>query len=127
MTMNSCAFCGEPVEFGCVCDKCQPKHKRTSLWKKFWCWLTGGCVYLATNLQSRYDEKEMVYRFQNRCVKCEKVDEWKVPAENILPKRNPFYVPIDADRCICCGEIIPEGRMVCPNCLVAVKESKDGK
>lgn len=20
------------------------------------------------------------------------------------------------DRCICCGEIIPEGRMVCPNC-----------
>ena len=36
MTMNSCAFCGEPVEFGCVCDKCQPKHKRTSLWKKLW-------------------------------------------------------------------------------------------
>lgn len=22
----------------------------------------------------------------------------------------------DADRCICCGEIIPEGRMVCPQC-----------
>ena len=21
-----------------------------------------------------------------------------------------------ADRCICCGEIIPEGRMLCPNC-----------
>lgn len=21
-----------------------------------------------------------------------------------------------ADRCVCCGEIIPEGRMVCPNC-----------
>ena len=20
------------------------------------------------------------------------------------------------DRCICCGEIIPEGRQVCPNC-----------
>lgn len=20
------------------------------------------------------------------------------------------------NRCICCGEIIPEGRMVCPNC-----------
>lgn len=20
------------------------------------------------------------------------------------------------DRCICCGEIVPEGRMVCPNC-----------
>ena len=22
------------------------------------------------------------------------------------------------DRCVCCGEIIPEGRMVCPNCEI---------
>ena len=22
------------------------------------------------------------------------------------------------DRCVCCGEVIPEGSMVCPNCLV---------
>ena len=22
----------------------------------------------------------------------------------------------NADRCVCCGEIIPEGRQVCPNC-----------
>lgn len=22
----------------------------------------------------------------------------------------------DVDRCVCCGEIIPEGRMVCPQC-----------
>ena len=28
------------------------------------------------------------------------------------------------DRCVCCGEIIPEGMMVCPNCLVASKEEK---
>ena len=21
-----------------------------------------------------------------------------------------------AERCVCCGEIIPEGRMVCPKC-----------
>ena len=28
------------------------------------------------------------------------------------------------DRCVCCGEIIPEGQMVCPNCLVYVKEDK---
>lgn len=27
----------------------------------------------------------------------------------------------EVDRCVCCGEIIPEGRMVCPNCLVTVK------
>lgn len=26
------------------------------------------------------------------------------------------------DRCICCGEIIPEGMMACPNCLVARKK-----
>lgn len=29
---------------------------------------------------------------------------------------------MNEDRCICCGEIIPEGRMVCPNCLLTVKE-----
>ena len=28
----------------------------------------------------------------------------------------------DAERCICCGEIIPEGRMVCPKCE---KESEE--
>lgn len=27
----------------------------------------------------------------------------------------------NAERCVCCGEIIPEGRMVCPNCEVASK------
>ena len=25
------------------------------------------------------------------------------------------------DRCICCGDIIPEGRQVCPNCEESVK------
>ena len=40
--------------------------------------------------------------------------EWlKQPAET---------PPITADTCVCCGAIIPEGQMVCPNCLVAVKE-----
>ena len=28
----------------------------------------------------------------------------------------------NAEECVCCGEIIPEGFMVCPNCMVAVKE-----
>lgn len=28
------------------------------------------------------------------------------------------------DRCICCGAIIPEGRQVCPNCMVASNEPK---
>ena len=32
---------------------------------------------------------------------------------------------MNEDRCICCGAVIPEGRMVCPNCLVTVKEGED--
>lgn len=31
------------------------------------------------------------------------------------------------DRCICCGEIIPEGVQVCPNCLVASKGDMEGE
>ena len=26
------------------------------------------------------------------------------------------------DRCVCCGEIIPEGRQVCPNCEMGVRK-----
>ena len=33
----------------------------------------------------------------------------------------------NVDRCVCCGAIVPEGTWVCPNCLVTVKEVKDGK
>ena len=29
----------------------------------------------------------------------------------------------NAERCICCGEIIPEGMMVCPTCQLTVRES----
>lgn len=32
----------------------------------------------------------------------------------------------NADRCISCGEIIPEGRWVCPNCERKAKD-KDGE
>ena len=28
----------------------------------------------------------------------------------------------DANRCVCCGEIIPEGRQVCPNCENEVRK-----
>ncbi len=32
------------------------------------------------------------------------------------------------DRCVCCGAIIPEGRSVCPNCMVGVgRENKKPK
>ena len=30
----------------------------------------------------------------------------------------------DADRCVCCGEIIPEGRQVCPQCEGGVEKAK---
>ena len=29
------------------------------------------------------------------------------------------------DRCICCGEIIPEGRQVCVNCEKEAKEESE--
>ena len=28
----------------------------------------------------------------------------------------------NAERCVCCGEIIPEGRQVCPNCVKLKEE-----
>ena len=30
----------------------------------------------------------------------------------------------NVDRCICCGEIIPEGRQVCPGCERSVKKNE---
>ena len=30
-----------------------------------------------------------------------------------------------AERCVCCGEIIPEGRQVCPNCERALKSPRE--
>lgn len=29
------------------------------------------------------------------------------------------------DRCVSCGEVVPEGRMVCPQCEHKAKENKD--
>ena len=31
----------------------------------------------------------------------------------------------NAERCICCGEIITEGMIACPNCLVVVKKADE--
>lgn len=33
----------------------------------------------------------------------------------------------DADRCICCGEIIPEGRQVCPQCENGANKNREKK
>ena len=64
-----------------------------------------------------------------RCGDCKRYDEcspWVEPDET-FPEVDgcPAFVA-NEDRCVCCGEIIPEGRMVCPNCLVTVKENEDG-
>ena len=31
----------------------------------------------------------------------------------------------DADRCVCCGEIVPEGRQVCPQCEIELQSKPD--
>ena len=31
------------------------------------------------------------------------------------------------NRCVCCGEIIPEGMIACPNCLVVSKKKTEQK
>lgn len=33
----------------------------------------------------------------------------------------------DVERCVCCGEIIPEGRQVCPNCEKRVQKPQKVK
>ena len=33
----------------------------------------------------------------------------------------------DADRCICCGEIVPEGRQVCPQCENGAEQNGNKK
>ena len=29
------------------------------------------------------------------------------------------------DRCVCCGAVVPEGHMACPQCLVCVRPISD--
>ena len=31
----------------------------------------------------------------------------------------------DVDRCVCCGEIVPEGRQVCPQCEIELQSKPD--
>ena len=32
---------------------------------------------------------------------------------------------MNAERCVCCGAVIPEGRMVCPKCEKEAEEKKE--
>ena len=47
---------------------------------------------------------------------------WKIADQK--PPRNRRIKAANEDRCICCGAIIPEGRLVCPLC--EEKEDPDG-
>ena len=55
----------------------------------------------------------------------------KTNCDDCCPLAKGEQMTMNEDRCVCCGAVIPEGRMVCPNCLVTVKEvkqeSKDNK
>lgn len=37
-------------------------------------------------------------------------------AELIKRENKPHTAPDNAEHCICCGDVIPEGRQVCPKC-----------
>lgn len=66
--------------------------------KKFWCWLSGGHIYADVNLQSHYDECNMMYTLKNRCCRCGKAVELEVPAEHLLPKKSSMYVFVEDEK-----------------------------
>ena len=54
-------------------------------------------------------------KWQIKCVKCAsgrtvKDTDREVKCARLEATRD------NADRCVCCGEIVPEGRQVCPRC-----------
>ena len=65
-----------------------------------------GSYYLSTVFQWLSQEFEVNYKYF-------------ATDYNVGDKSSPTT---NVDTCVCCGAIIPEGQMVCPNCLVTVKE-----
>ncbi len=87
-----------------------------------------GGVYIVTDLavHSETEEPVVIYRNFNdpTLVWCRplsmffsEVDKKKYPDVKQL-MRFERIVPVsdNADRCVCCGDVIPEGRQVCPGC-----------
>lgn len=72
--------------------------------------MVGGTVscFLAGMLQTR-----RIDRYEQIVVKLRKQNKILADA---LPKDNRKNI-IGVDRCVCCGETIPEGQMVCQKCL----------
>lgn len=85
-----------------------------------------GGVYIVTDLavHSETEEPMVIYRNFNdpTLVWCRplsmflsEVDKEKYPdAEQRM--RFERIAPDNADRCVCCGDVIPEGRQVCSGC-----------
>ena len=61
-------------------------------------------VFVAKDV--RFLEGDMV------CVVDENGDKWTTHKQNIVILEEAEKV----DRCVSCGEVVPEGKMVCPNC-----------
>jgi hypothetical protein len=40
---------------------------------------------------------------------------------NVVAARRSDVNGTPVDRCVCCGKIIPEGRIVCPNCGIGTQ------
>ena len=72
--------------------------------------MVGGTVsfFLAGMLQTR-----RIDRYEQIVVKLRKQNKILADA---LPKDTRKNI-IGVDRCVCCGETIPEGQMVCQKCL----------
>ena len=75
--------------------------------------------YLTARKKDVFVEQWNGVWFSQRCHLAQPTNWMPLPEP---PKETPEE---NADRCVCCGEIIPEGRQVCPNCLVTVKKGKD--
>lgn len=46
------------------------------------------------------------------------MDHYNKSTEDFIKEYGRNYLYDNADRCVSCGEVIPEGRMMCPNCEV---------
>lgn len=93
-----------------------------------------GFVFEAENNRVRVCPECKIYRVREKCKqKREEKAKKKFPPIMLVSKIERIYNKVNgtrkhygeivniiestaADRCVCCGDVIPEGRMVCPTC-----------
>ena len=63
------------------------KYKLKRWWKRFKCFISGGCQYHASNMKFHYYPpfgfNDGYYLVHNRCVKCGKAIDLKIDCEDI--------------------------------------------